>query len=61
MTDKEKQTGFFAGLETGVLTDTEIEAEIGRGWLLFRETFDKGCLEASSYDIRVGDKGVLGG
>jgi deoxycytidine triphosphate deaminase len=46
---------------TGVLTDAEIQNGIDLGWLISRDTFSASSLEASSYDIRVGGKGIVGG
>lgn len=60
MADK-AQPELFAGPTSGVLADSEIEAEVARGWLIAKDTFDRGSLEASGYDVRVGAKGVLGG
>lgn len=48
-------------LTSGVLTDSEIENAVSSGNLIAKETFQKGALEASSYDISVGFKGILGG
>jgi deoxycytidine triphosphate deaminase len=45
----------------GTLTDAEINDLVSRGQLITSNTFKLGCLEASSYDIRVGNKAVLGG
>lgn len=50
-----------AQVGAGSLTDAEIEAAIARGELLVRGTYVQTSLEASSYDIRVGKKGILGG
>lgn len=61
MSDKATQPGLFGGPTSGVLADSEIEAEVGAGWLISKDTFDRASLEASGYDIRVGAKGVLGG
>ena len=46
---------------SGVLIDTEIQDAVDRGWLISKETFHSSSLEASSYDVRVGAKGVVGG
>jgi deoxycytidine triphosphate deaminase len=46
---------------SGVLTDTEIQDAVQKNWLISKETFQEASLEASSYDIRVGAKGVVGG
>lgn len=61
MADKPQQDGLFGAPTSGVIADSEIEAEVSSGWLISPETFDRGSLEASGYDIRVGAKGVLGG
>ncbi len=45
----------------GVLTDREIETALSRGLLIERNTFQLASLEASSYDIRVGRKAIIGG
>jgi len=45
----------------GPLIDAEIQEYVERGMLIQRNTFKPTSLEASSYDIRVGAKGVLGG
>ena len=59
----EKQQRLFADSKTasGILVDTEIEAAVGTGTLITRNTFSSTSLEASSYDIRVGARGVVGG
>jgi deoxycytidine triphosphate deaminase len=46
---------------SGSLTDSEIEAAIGRQELIIKGTYVQSSLEASSYDVRVGSKGILGG
>lgn len=46
---------------SGVLIDTDIQAAIENSWLISKETFQSSSLEASSYDIHVGAKGVIGG
>jgi dCTP deaminase len=48
-------------LPAGVLVDTEIKGLVSQGQLIARNTFSEACLEASSYDIRVGQKGIIGG
>lgn len=62
MADK-KPHGLFpdGDVRIGPLTDSEIELAVGRGELIIRNTFVQAGLEASSYDIRVGLKGILGG
>jgi len=61
MSDKATQPGLFGAATSGVLADSEIEAEVSGGWLITKDTFDRASLEASGYDVRVGAKGVLGG
>jgi dCTP deaminase len=46
---------------SGALIDTEIKDAVERNWLISKETFQPSSLEASSYDVRVGTKGVIGG
>src|SRR6266704_1857990 len=46
---------------SGILVDKEIQNAIEGNWLISKETFQQSSLEASSYDIRVGTKGVIGG
>jgi len=46
---------------SGVLIDSEIQDAVQRNWLISKDTFQASSLEASSYDIRVGAKGVIGG
>ena len=46
---------------SGVLTDSEIQDAVDRNWLISKDTFQQSALEASSYDIHVGLKGILGG
>lgn len=46
---------------SGVLTDTEILDAVERNWLVSKDTFQQAALEASSYDVHVGEKGILGG
>lgn len=46
---------------SGILTDTEIQRAIDGNLLISKDTFQQSSLEASSYDIRVGAKGVVGG
>jgi len=49
------------GRNTAILSDKEIQDFVSRSLLISKETFSSNCLEASSYDIRVGGKGILGG
>jgi deoxycytidine triphosphate deaminase len=46
---------------SGILIDKEIQESVEDGFLIARNTFDGNSVEASSYDIRVGRKGILGG
>lgn len=46
---------------SGILTDDEISDAIERGFLITNKTFNANCLEASSYDVRIGSKGIIGG
>jgi len=58
----EKQSRLFPDSRTpGPLIDSEIEDGVSAGYLITRDTFASPCLEASSYDVRVGAKGLLGG
>lgn len=50
-----------SGAKTGVLTDEQIRSGVSQSDLISANTFQINCLEASSYDVRVGSKGVLGG
>ncbi|MDO8630673.1 MAG: hypothetical protein Q7R41_09270 [Phycisphaerales bacterium] len=43
------------------LVDEDIEAYVRSSRLIAKEHFDNDCLQGCSYDIRVGDKAVLGG
>jgi len=44
-----------------ILTDIQIEQLVSSGALVSRETFDRRGLDACSYDVRVGRKGIIGG
>ena len=46
---------------TVVLTEREIREFVSNGWLLTTATFDESSLEATSYDVRVGARGIIGG
>lgn len=49
-------------MNTGtILSDKEIKDYVSRNILITKETYSDSCQEASSYDIRVGSKGVIGG
>ena len=59
--DKEKSHLLFPNeFATGPLTDKEISSLI-QGGLLIVKNFESTSLEASSYDVRVGMKGIIGG
>jgi dCTP deaminase len=45
----------------GFLTSEEIEHLVNLDMLIDKPTFDRKCLDACSYDIRVGKKGLIGG
>ena len=47
--------------KSGILIDEQIRGLVAQGHLFQRGTFDESCLETSSYDVRVGNKGILGG
>jgi dCTP deaminase len=49
------------GKNSTILSDKEILDYVNRGSLITKDTFSQSCLEASSYDIRVGAKGIIGG
>lgn len=49
------------GKSSSILSDKEIQDYVNRDALITKETFSSSCLEASSYDIRVGAKGIVGG
>jgi dCTP deaminase len=63
MPEQNTNSPLFADQEAvpGVLTDVEIEAAVSRGALITGSTFHATSLEPSSYDIRVGRKGIIGG
>jgi dCTP deaminase len=63
MLEKDPRSSLFPDneLQTGVLTDREIESAVSRGMLVTGNTFQQASLEASSYDVRVGNKGIVGG
>lgn len=63
MADEKGQAALFKGTNghTGPLTDSEIQRGVEHNQLIHRDTYKATCLEASSYDIRVGRKGILGG
>ncbi|HLG14538.1 MAG TPA: dCTP deaminase [Blastocatellia bacterium] len=44
--------------EPGILVDDQIREAMTEGWLVI-EPFDDDALEPATYDLRVGDKGVL--
>jgi deoxycytidine triphosphate deaminase len=51
---------FDDDLSTGTLVDKEILSLVGKGQLIAKN-FDATSLESSSYDVRVGFKGIIGG
>lgn len=63
MDEKINQSTLFPdeGITSGILTDKKIEEHVNTGILITTKTFQSSSLEASSYDISVGDKGILGG
>jgi deoxycytidine triphosphate deaminase len=48
-------------LNSSILSDKEINDYVSRGYLIHKDTFNSSSLEASSYDLRVGGKGIIGG
>lgn len=48
-------------VNSSILSDKEINDYVTRGLLIQKDTFNSVSLEASSYDIRVGKKGIIGG
>lgn len=48
-------------VNSSILSDKEINDYVSRDLLIQKDTFNSGSLEASSYDIRVGKKGIIGG
>jgi deoxycytidine triphosphate deaminase len=44
-----------------ILTDAQIEQLVAAGELIRHETFERRGLDACSYDVRVGRKGIVGG
>ncbi len=48
-------------LNSSILSDKEITDYINRGLLIEKDTYSSNSLEASSYDLRVGSKGIIGG
>lgn len=63
MPTNEKEQSLFPANDRylGVLTDSEIEQEVGSGRLISKTTYLQSSVEASSYDISVGSWGVVGG
>src|ERR1035441_3342917 len=59
----ERQSLLFADNAgtSGILIDTEIQNAIQNSLLISKDTFQESSLEASSYDVRFGAKGVIGG
>lgn len=48
-------------IPSAILSDKEINDYVQDGYLISKGTFSSSSLEASSYDIRVGKKGIIGG
>lgn len=48
-------------INSSILSDKEINDYVSRGLLIEKDTFSVSSLEASSYDLRVGSKGIIGG
>ena len=63
MPEKDPKPALFSDqdLTVGILTDNEIEAAVSRGALITGSTFHASSLQPSSYDIRVGRLGIIGG
>lgn len=63
MPEKDSKSPLFSDqdLTVGILTDQEIEAAVSRGALITGTTFHASSLQPSSYDIRVGRLGIIGG
>lgn len=61
MAEKDRSLFPEGGPSLGVLTDAEISSAVSAGTLISKETFSQSSLEASSYDISVGMKGIVGG
>jgi hypothetical protein len=60
----EKQSSLFpkgAGEVSGILIDSEIEEAVRAGFLISHDTFQRASVEASSYDVSVGRRGILAG
>ena len=53
---------FPEALQPGaVLTDAQIRELVKAGELIDRATFDVRCVDACSYDVRIGSKAIIGG
>lgn len=63
MPEKDSKSPLFSDQDPtlGILTDQEIEAAVSRGNLITGSTFHASSLQPSSYDIRVGRLGIIGG
>lgn len=48
-------------IPSAILSDKEIIDFVNDGSLINKETYSSACVEASSYDIRAGKKGIIGG
>ena len=58
MTD---QSNLFGKESSAVLIDQSVRSLVDSGFLISKDTFEPTALESCSYDIRVGDWGVVGG
>jgi deoxycytidine triphosphate deaminase len=61
MAEKGSSNSLFGDDKPGIILEHEVRGLVAQGQLISAETFNKSCLEPSSYDVRVGKKGVLGG
>jgi deoxycytidine triphosphate deaminase len=61
MTERQQRLFSSDKAASGILIDTEIQDSVTAGSLIVHSTFSPASLEASSYDIRVGARGVVGG
>ncbi len=58
-----REPSLFPELHQGaaLLSEAEILYSVKNGMLIVESTFDESCLQATSYDIRAGNKGIVGG
>lgn len=66
LVDKKKDTpklSLFPELDpnSAILNAEEIKTMVNQGALIAHSTFDGRCLQSTSYDVRVGQKGIIGG